>query len=111
MHPDDKICPVVFKLIIMDITISVNNILANLDAVAEIVRAIKKEISIPLFVKLTPEGGQIAKVATALYAAGADAVPGYTFHIRHGELSAFPCRWRQPYQRPGPRWTGWRPRG
>ncbi len=48
----------------------------NGEAVAEIVRAIKKEISIPLFVKLTPEGGQIAKVATALYAAGADAVGG-----------------------------------
>lgn len=48
----------------------------NAEAVSEIVRAIKKEISIPLFVKLTPEGGQIAKVATALYAAGADAVGG-----------------------------------
>jgi dihydroorotate dehydrogenase len=48
----------------------------NGDAVAEIVRAIKKEISIPLFVKLTPEGGKIAQVATALYAAGADAVGG-----------------------------------
>ena len=48
----------------------------NGEAVAEIVRAIKKEITIPLFVKLTPEGGQIAKVATALYAAGADAVGG-----------------------------------
>lgn len=44
------------------------------DAVAEIVRAIKKEISIPLFVKLTPEGGRIAPIAKALYAAGADAV-------------------------------------
>ena len=46
------------------------------DAVAEIVREIKKEISIPLFVKLTPEGGQIANIASALYAAGADAVGG-----------------------------------
>lgn len=46
------------------------------DAVAEIVRAIKKEISIPLFVKLTPEGGRIAPIAKALYAAGADAVSG-----------------------------------
>ncbi|MEA4893710.1 MAG: FAD-dependent oxidoreductase [Oscillospiraceae bacterium] len=44
------------------------------DAVAEIVRAIKKEISIPLFVKLTPEGGRIAQIAKTLYAAGADAV-------------------------------------
>lgn len=39
----------------------------NADAVAEIVRAIKKEIKIPLFVKLTPEGGKIAQVAKALY--------------------------------------------
>ncbi|MBR5236327.1 MAG: FAD-dependent oxidoreductase [Clostridia bacterium] len=46
------------------------------DAVAEIVREIKKNISIPLFVKLTPEGGKIAKVAQSLYAAGADAVGG-----------------------------------
>lgn len=45
-------------------------------AVAEIVREIKKHISIPLFVKLTPEGGRIAKVAAALYEAGADAVGG-----------------------------------
>lgn len=46
------------------------------DAVAEIVRAIKKEIHIPLFVKLTPEGGQIAFVAKAAFEAGADAVGG-----------------------------------
>jgi NADPH-dependent glutamate synthase beta subunit-like oxidoreductase/dihydroorotate dehydrogenase len=46
------------------------------DAVAEIVREIKKAINIPLFVKLTPEGGKIAQVAKALYAAGADAVGG-----------------------------------
>lgn len=44
--------------------------------VSEIVRAIKKEIKIPLFVKLTPEGGRIAQVAKSLYAAGADAVGG-----------------------------------
>ncbi len=41
---------------------------------AEIVSAIANAISIPLFVKLTPEGGNIAQVAKALYAAGADAV-------------------------------------
>lgn len=46
------------------------------DAVAEIVREIKKAINIPLFVKLTPEGGKIAQVAKSLYAAGADAVGG-----------------------------------
>ncbi len=46
------------------------------DVAAEIVKAIKENISIPLFVKLTPEGGQIAKIAKALYAAGADAVGG-----------------------------------
>ncbi len=46
------------------------------DVAAEIVKAVKEAISIPLFVKLTPEGGQIAKIAKALYAAGADAVGG-----------------------------------
>ncbi len=46
------------------------------EAVAEIVREIKKVIKIPLFVKLTPEGGKIATIASALYAAGADAVGG-----------------------------------
>lgn len=46
------------------------------DIASDIVRNIKKEISIPLFVKLTPEGGQIAHVAKALYEAGADAVGG-----------------------------------
>lgn len=46
------------------------------EVAAEIVRAIKSEISIPLFVKLTPEGGQIAEVAKAVLNAGADAVGG-----------------------------------
>ncbi len=46
------------------------------EAVAEIVREIKKVINIPLFVKLTPEGGKIATIAAALYEAGADAVGG-----------------------------------
>ena len=46
------------------------------EVAAEICRAVKSAISIPLFVKLTPEGGQIAKVAKALYEAGADAVGG-----------------------------------
>lgn len=44
------------------------------DVAAEIAKAVKENIKIPLFVKLTPEGGQIAKVARALYEAGADAV-------------------------------------
>ncbi|NLC25235.1 MAG: 4Fe-4S binding protein [Fastidiosipila sp.] len=41
---------------------------------SEIAGAIKQAIKIPLFVKLTPEGGQIAKVAHALYNVGVDAV-------------------------------------
>lgn len=45
-------------------------------AVSEIVRQIKKAVKLPLFVKLTPEGGRIAQVAKTLYAAGADAVGG-----------------------------------
>lgn len=46
------------------------------EVVAEIVRAIKKEINIPLFVKLTPEGGKIAEISRMLHEAGADAVSG-----------------------------------
>lgn len=45
-------------------------------AMVEIVSAIKREIKIPLFVKLTPEGGRIAPISKALYEAGADAVSG-----------------------------------
>ena len=41
---------------------------------AEIAGAVAENINIPLFVKLTPEGGNIARVAKALYAAGAAAV-------------------------------------
>ena len=46
------------------------------EVAVEIAKAVKEAISIPLFVKLTPEGGQIAKVAKAIFAAGADAVGG-----------------------------------
>ena len=48
----------------------------NANIAAEIVKAVKEAISIPLFVKLTPEGGKIAQVAKSLYEAGADAVGG-----------------------------------
>ena len=43
-------------------------------AVISIVKAVKKSVSIPVFVKLTPEGGRIAQVAKASFKAGADAV-------------------------------------
>jgi len=42
--------------------------------VAEIVRAIKAETTIPVFVRLSPEGGQLRFVAKAALEAGADAV-------------------------------------
>ena len=48
----------------------------NANVAAEIVKAVKEAIHIPLFVKLTPEGGKIAQVAKSLYEAGADAVGG-----------------------------------
>jgi NADPH-dependent glutamate synthase beta subunit-like oxidoreductase/dihydroorotate dehydrogenase/Pyruvate/2-oxoacid:ferredoxin oxidoreductase delta subunit len=41
---------------------------------SEIVAAVKRELKIPLFVKLTPEGGNIASVAHSLFEAGADGV-------------------------------------
>lgn len=46
------------------------------EVASEIVAAIKEAVSIPLFVKLTPEGGHIAQVAKAVCLAGADAVGG-----------------------------------
>ena len=48
----------------------------NATRIAEIVMAIKQETSIPLFVKLSPEGGQQPAVAKAALEAGADAVGG-----------------------------------
>jgi dihydroorotate dehydrogenase len=44
------------------------------DLVAEIIKATKAKTKIPLFVKLTPEGGNIAQIAQAAYIAGADVV-------------------------------------
>jgi NADPH-dependent glutamate synthase beta subunit-like oxidoreductase/dihydroorotate dehydrogenase len=46
----------------------------QMDIVKAIVAAIRQSTGIPLFVKLTPEGGRIAQVAKACYEAGADAV-------------------------------------
>jgi len=43
-------------------------------AVSTIIKEVKKAVSIPVFVKLTPEGGRIAQVAKASFEAGADAV-------------------------------------
>ncbi len=48
----------------------------NEQAIAEIVRAIKAETSVPLFVKITPEGGRQAAIAKVALDAGADAVGG-----------------------------------
>lgn len=44
------------------------------ELVAEVVKAVKAETNIPLFVKLTPEGGNIAQVAKAAFENGADVV-------------------------------------
>jgi len=46
------------------------------EEVAAVVSAAKARLGIPLFVKLTPEGGGIGLVAKAAYSAGADAVGG-----------------------------------
>ncbi|MFH1615787.1 MAG: FAD-dependent oxidoreductase [Planctomycetota bacterium] len=48
----------------------------NEQAIAAIVKAVKEETSIPLFVKITPEGGRQADIAKAALEAGADAVGG-----------------------------------
>ena len=44
------------------------------DLTAEIVKATVEAVSIPVFVKLSPEGGRLAEVAQAAYRAGAVAV-------------------------------------
>ena len=41
------------------------------ELVAQAVESVKKAVSVPVFVKLTPEGGRIAQVAEACFAAGA----------------------------------------
>mgnify|MGYP001300090040 CR=1 FL=1 len=43
-------------------------------AVANVVRNLRKAISIPIIAKITPEGGRIAEVAKAAFEAGASAV-------------------------------------
>jgi len=48
----------------------------NERAIAEIVKAVKAGTSVPLFVKITPEGGDQARIAKAAIGAGADAVGG-----------------------------------
>ncbi len=44
------------------------------EAVSKITKAVIESVSIPVFVKLTPEGGKIANVANACFQAGANAV-------------------------------------
>lgn len=84
------------------------------DVASGIVSAIKGAIAIPLFVKLTPEGGKIAQVAQRLYEAGADAVgstanrlgiptidldnPGKAFHDLQKEISmgCYSGAWLKP---------------
>ena len=49
---------------------------SNPQVVGHIAEVVKKAIGIPLFVKLTPEGGHVAQVAKAALDAGADGVSG-----------------------------------
>jgi len=46
----------------------------NEEAIARIVEAIRKATTIPLFLKVTPEGGHQAQIAKVAFEAGADAV-------------------------------------
>ena len=48
----------------------------NEEAIVEIVRAVKSETGVPLFVKITPEGGEQSHIGRAALAAGADSVGG-----------------------------------
>ena len=84
------------------------------EAVSYITKVVKEMVSIPVFVKLTPEGGKVAQVAKACIEAGADAVGGTAnrlaippFDIYHPEkapyalqeelsLSCFSGEWIKP---------------
>ena len=46
----------------------------NAEALSYIVKEVKRAVGVPVFVKLTPEGGRIGQVAKACFDAGADAV-------------------------------------
>ncbi len=48
----------------------------NQDVATQVVAAVKSTVRIPVFLKLTPEGGQIGKIAQAAFEAGADVVGG-----------------------------------
>jgi len=59
----------------------------NAHAVSEVVRAIKAETEIPIFVRLSPEGGQMRFVAKAALDAGADAVGSNANRLAVAELN------------------------
>ncbi|UCD38618.1 MAG: FAD-dependent oxidoreductase [Fidelibacterota bacterium] len=66
------------------------------EAVSHITRVVAENVSIPVMVKLTPEGGRIAQVAEACFEAGSDAVGGTAnrlaippFDIHHPGTSPF----------------------
>jgi len=67
----------------------------NAEALSIIVREVKQAVGIPVFVKLTPEGGRIAQVAHACFEAGADAVGGAA-----NRLGVPPIDIRNPTQAP-----------
>lgn len=48
----------------------------DVEGVARIVAAVRAAVDLPLFVKLTPEGGQIGAAARRAFEAGADCVAG-----------------------------------
>ena len=48
----------------------------NQGVATQVVSAVKSTVKIPVFLKLTPEGGQIGKIARAAFESGADVVGG-----------------------------------
>ena len=67
----------------------------NPEALSHVVGEVKKAVGIPVFVKLTPEGGRISQVAKACFEAGADAVGGTA-----NRLGVPPIDIRNPRQAP-----------
>ena len=69
----------------------------NPEALSHIVGEVRKAIGIPLFVKLTPEGGRISQVAQACFESGADAVGGTANRLGVPQVDIYNPR-KAPYQ-------------
>jgi len=69
----------------------------NAEAVSHIAGEVRQAVRIPVFVKLTPEGGRIGEVARACFERGADAVGGTANRLGVPPIDIYNPR-RAPYR-------------